>query len=777
MPCSSPPRLLLGPLIRALIGPLIGPRTRPGSAHRRWSSARALRRAALCVGGLAALLATAPVPADSNRVVTDNVSARLLVEQDPIVPGTPVDLALHFEIRPHWHTYWRNPGDSGEPPRITWDLPDGVAVEPIRWPWPEVIRVGPLANYGYEGEVAHLMTLQVPADWPVGTPVDLAAEITWLVCEEECLPESGHFQLRLNTSARPGPIDAARADWFAAARAHLPQPHPVAAEITRDGERLQLRVPTAALPALDPVTLDGVTPDPLTEIQFFGGEWGLIEHAAEQPWRLDDTDLVMDLTPGLAPSAQPSGLLVVHHAEGTLALEIDASGSAVGLGAELGAELGGPDLAAAGGGLGLPLALAFALLGGIVLNLMPCVFPVLAIKAFSLARQGGAPLRTRAGHAIAYTAGVLTFFAAVAALLLALRAGGAAIGWGFQLQSPIFVALMAYLFLIIGLSLAGAVTIGTGLMGLGAQTTTSGHGGDFMTGALAALVAAPCTAPFMGAALGYAITLPWPLALLIMLTLGLGLALPFLLLALLPQLGRWLPRPGPWMETLKQFLAFPMFATAAWLVWVIAVQAGPGGVAAVLGGMVVLAFGLWLLERAPRDGSAVRDRGMRALGLTTLLIAIGLPLGMAAVGTPPPPVGTSAGTGDPSASSTALTAEPFSVERLDAARAAGQPVFVNMSAAWCITCLVNERVALDRRAVAAGFAAQDVLYLKGDWTNRDPAITEYLASHGRNGVPLYVFYAPGQDPRVLPQLLTEALVLATIDATAEPDQEPTAAML
>ncbi|TVQ92361.1 MAG: protein-disulfide reductase [Chromatiaceae bacterium] len=726
---------------------------RPLPARRRWQSPLAIQLAALLLA-VGLLLPDDPARADSNRVVTDNVSARILVEQDPIVPGTPVDLALQFEIRPHWHTYWRNPGDSGEPPRITWNLPEGVQVGPIRWPWPEVIRVGPLANYGYEGEVAHLMALEVPADWPVGTPVELGAEITWLVCEEHCIPESGHFRLRLETAASAGPTDPARAAWFTAARDRLPEPNTVAAHLAREGDQLHLQVPAAALPA---------TP---TEVRFFSGEWGLIEHASEQPWRLDDKHLTLDLTPGPAATAPATGLLVVRHDAGTLALEIDASGAAP--------VLAGPDLAGADAGLGLPLALAFALLGGIVLNLMPCVFPVLAIKAFSLARQGGAPVRTRALHGIAYTAGVLTFFALVAVLLLALRAGGAAIGWGFQLQSPVFVALMAYLFLVIGLSLAGAVTLGTGLMGLGSQTPTRGHTGDFMTGALAALVAAPCTAPFMGVALGYAITLPWPLALLIMLTLGLGLALPFLLLALLPQLGRWLPRPGPWMETLKQFLAFPMFATAAWLVWVIAVQTGPAGVAAVLSGMVVLALGLWLLERAPRDGSAVRDRGMRALGLTTLLIALGLPLGMAAVGEPP-----AAGAGDPRSTGTQLQAEAFSADRLSAAVAAGQPVFVNMSAAWCITCLVNERVALDRRAVAAGFAAQEVLYLKGDWTNRDPAITEYLASYGRNGVPLYVFYAPGHTPQVLPQVLTEALVLATIDvaAASQPTPEPAAAML
>jgi thiol:disulfide interchange protein DsbD len=338
------------------------------------------------------------------------------------------------------------------------------------------------------------------------------------------------------------------------------------------------------------------------------------------------------------------------------------------------------------------------------------------------------------------------------------------VGWGFQLQSPLFVALMAYLFVVLGMSLSGALTLGTGLMGVGqgmgqgANGDGDGHLGAFITGALAALVAAPCTAPFMGAALGYAMTIPWPAALAIVLALGLGMALPFLLLALLPGLAGRLPRPGPWMETLKQALAFPMFATAAWLFWVLTVQTGPNGLAAGLAGVLVLALGLWVHERArlarapwPRIGTAAAALGLGgALWLGVVVSAQEQARGpLLAGGETPAQAETTS----------KLPAVPYSADKLNAARADGRPVFVNMTAAWCITCLVNERVALSRAAVARAFAERDVLYLKGDWTNRDPAITDYLAGFGRNGVPIYVFYPPGGEPRVLPQVLTEAIVL------------------
>ncbi len=703
----------------------------------------------------------------SQPVATEHLRAQLVAEIGTVAPGTGVDLALVFDIRPHWHTYWKNPGDSGEPPRLTWNLPPGVEAGAIQWPYPSLIRVGPLANYGYAGRVVHLIPLSVAADWPAGEPIKVRAEATWLVCEEHCIPEEGEFELVLETRATAAEAaDPARAQLFAEARARLPSSGRIAATLARDEDPMRLGVPAAALPA-----------EP-TAIAFFAEQWGLLEHAAAQSWEIDGGRLLMTLPPGEAPaSAAPTGLLVVEHTGGTLALPVDASANpadASGPIAELAAGPtagSGPGVgtagAPAGAALGLPLALLFALLGGLVLNLMPCVFPVLAIKALALAQQGQQGLAERARHGLAYSAGVLAFFALVAILLLALRAGGAAVGWGFQLQSPTFVVLMAYLFLTLGLSLAGAITLGAGLMGIGAAGPSRGHLGAFMTGALAALVAAPCTAPFMGAALGFALAQPWPAALTVVLTLGLGMALPFLLLALSPTLARRLPRPGQWMEYLKQLLAFPMFATAAWLLWVLSVQAGPIGVGAGLTGLVLLALGLWLLE-ASRAGQGRWQRVAQISAGISLAAALWLAIDLApsapgaSDGGPGGALGEEQRTATPAGRSSP-TSTAFSAERLEAAREAGRPVFANMTAAWCITCLVNERVALSRPAVVEAFAARDLLYLKGDWTNRDTEITEYLASFGRSGVPLYVYYAPDAEPKVLPQVLTESIVLDALE--------------
>ena len=714
-------------------------RSEPSSSsdHRR-SADRRLFRIGFALF-LVSLVWTGSIQA--NPVTTENVTARLVAERMEVAPGDRLDLALVFEIRPGWHTYWRNPGDSGDPPRVHWTLPEGVEAGPLRWPRPEVIPVGPLANYGYSGRAVHLIALSVPAQWPIGEPVHIRADVDWLVCEEECIPESGRFDLTIPTGAAlgPGPIDPLQADVFAAARAGLPDGRIEGAVLGVAGAGLGLLVPA-----------DGLS-DKIDGAWFFAGEWGLIEHAAEQPWRLVDGQLRIDLSPGaLSDQASPEGLLVIADARGEVrSYEVAAVRGPL------------PDGIARDRPIGLPLAFAFALLGGLILNLMPCVFPILAMKALSLINglsgQGPEAARERVLHGLAYTAGVLLFFAGLAVLLLALRAGGSAVGWGFQLQYPPFVVFMAYVFFVIGLSLAGAVTIGSRLMSLGGARTGSGTAGAFGTGALAALVAAPCTAPFMGAALGYAVTLSWPLALAIMLTLGFGLALPFLALSLLPRLARLLPKAGAWMETLKQALAFPMFAAAAWLVWVLSVQTGSAGVALVLGGLVLLAFGLWLGERTRGLHSARRRWGLAA---TSVALVAALYLGVATDRLAVPTLSE----GESSASG--LASVPYSPERLAAARDERRPVFVNMTAAWCITCLVNERVALSTSELARTFADSGVLYLKGDWTNRDPAITAYLADHGRNGVPLYVFYPPDGDPQVLPQILTEDMVLRALRASA-----------
>ncbi|MGE5153649.1 MAG: protein-disulfide reductase DsbD family protein, partial [Bdellovibrio bacteriovorus] len=691
-----------------------------------------------------------PLLAWGNPVSTEQVTARLVAERLAAAPGTTAELLLVLDIRPGWHTYWRNPGDSGEPPRVIWTLPEGVTAGPLGFPAPDVIPVGPLANFGYSGRALHPVTLGIPAHWPPGEPVALRAEAHWLVCAEHCIPESAVLELSLPVAAAPGDPDPAVAGLFAEARQGLPEGVLVGARWIDADEEARLEVPLGGMSAP-------------TGLRFFPVAWGLIEHAADQPWeriiRTDGDWIRIHLTPGSgSTSADPAGLLVLTDVQGALrAYEV----LPLRLSATSAQPLGAPSL-------GLPLALGFALLGGLILNLMPCVFPVLAIKTLGLAGQGGLATRDRALHGLAYTAGVLVFFGLLGALLLGLRAGGAALGWGFQLQYPPFVAAMAYLFLVLGLALSGALTLGARLMGIagGAIGPGQGLGAAFGTGALAALVAAPCTAPFMGAALGYAVTLPWLPALAILLTLGLGLAAPFLLLSLWPALAARLPRPGPWMEVLKQLLAFPLFATAAWLVWVLSVQSGPTGVALVLAGMLLLTFGLWIRERtATGDGAGPR------LGGAAVLAALAGSLWLAWLTDAPSPSSAQASAG--TRASGALPHEPYSPERLAAARAEGRPVLVNMTAAWCITCLVNERMALSGPQFAEQLAARDLLYLKGDWTNRDPVITDYLAGFGRSGVPIYVLYPPGGEPRVLPQILTPAIVDAAIASLGDPDPHPT----
>jgi thiol:disulfide interchange protein len=395
---------------------------------------------------------------------------------------------------------------------------------------------------------------------------------------------------------------------------------------------------------------------------------------------------------------------------------------------------------------GLALILLMALAGGLILNLMPCVFPVLSLKALSVLKGTGQDAPRRRAHALAYTAGVVLSCVAVAGLLLALRAGGEAIGWGFQLQSPIFVGVLAYLLFALGLSLSGAVHLGTGLMGFGQSLTRSGGlDGSFFTGVLATVVATPCTAPFMGTALGFALTQPAAVSLLVFALLGLGLALPFLLLGFIPQLARMLPRPGAWMETFKQLMAFPLYLSAVWLVWVAARQTDANGAALLLLGLVLIAFALWLWPRTGLVGRLLRWTALA--GALALLAHPALaPL-------------------DATAATPAENAawEPYSDARLAELRAAGRTVFVNFTADWCITCKLNERVSIESARVQRAFREHDVAWLVGDWTRADPAISAVLARYGHPGVPLYLVSRAGAEPRVLPQVLSPDLLIQAIE--------------
>ncbi|THF59397.1 protein-disulfide reductase DsbD family protein [Pseudothauera rhizosphaerae] len=696
---------------------------------------RHLAGLALLAGG-ALLGGNAHGAAEGTEGRTPHVSARLVAAADAVAPGERVTVGLAKRITPGWHTYWRNPGDSGLATQVHWQLPAGAAAGPLQWPAPERQALGPVVNYGYAGEVTLLAEFTAPADARPGDVLDIAARAEWLVCSEVCIPE----QLDLNLSLPVAETTRTTAhSAITAARARLPQPAPWPARYSRDAHGLQLAVDSGALPA------------GRGEAWFFPYEWGVIDHAAAQPAQTGSDGLRLTLAPGpLGGDAGPAvleGVLVIGDGSGaTRAYELHAP-----LGTAASAATPAPPA------VGLATALGFALLGGLILNLMPCVFPVLAMKVIALVRHGHGGRDHAARHGLAYLGGVLASFAALAAVVLALQAGGARLGWGFQFQSPLFVLFAAWLLFAVGLNLSGVFMVGGSLAGVGQSLTErGGYAGSFFTGVLAALVATPCTAPFMGVAIGFAMTQPPASLLSVFLALGLGLALPFVVLTLQPALLGRLPKPGLWMLRLKQALAFPMYAAAAWLVWVLALQTGADGLPLALGGMVAIALAAWLHEAARH--AAPRIRRTARLGGTALLAAT---LVAASSLQPAAVPQTHSATAAPAS---LLPLETYSGTRLAALRAEGRPVFVNFTAAWCITCLVNERVALERPEVAAAFAAREVAYLKGDWTNQDAGITAVLNAHGRSGVPLYLYYpaGAGATPVVLPQLLTADIVLQAI---------------
>lgn len=676
-----------------------------------------------------------------------------------VQPGEQITLGLHQRIIPNWHTYWLNPGDSGTATSIAWTLPADAKASEIQWPLPSRITQGPITNYGYSGEVTLLSTVTVPRDAHPGDRFPIQAHVKWLVCHDICIPQQAQLSLELPVAAAGAP-QAVHNALIEQAKAQLPKsaPWPIDAQQTAHG--LALSLPAQAL--------RGAT---VKDVWFYPSEWGRIDHHAEQARRADDQGIHLTIQAGESPLKAGESL------KGVLVVSTEQDGVQARTGYEVLAKLQGPsaqspDKLEPDASLSLGPAIVLALLGGLILNLMPCVFPVLSIKALALLKhREHSPAQTTL-HGVVYTGGVLVSFALLGLLMISLKAGGAQVGWGFQFQSPAFVLAAAYLMFAVGLSLSGVFTIGASVAGLGSSwADRSGYGGSFFTGVLAAVVATPCTAPFMGGAIGFAITRP-PLELLaVFLSLGLGLALPFLLLSAWPPLQRLLPRPGLWMERLKQAMAFPMYAAAAWLVWVLAQQAGVNAVAIALGGLVVMAFAAWLYD-STRAASLLAQRLGTAFTVLALVGALaGGYAGIQASGQLASDAATASAGAGGKAPGASHSWEPYSPSRLQDLRASGRPVFVNLTAAWCITCLVNERVALSQPSVSQAFAQSGISYLKGDWTNQDPAISKLLTQFGRSGVPLYVLYPSGMQDRpvVLPQILTPDIVLAAVkDAATSP---------
>ncbi len=715
----------------------------------RGVSARRLLTGALLVLGLA--LPGAALAAESAPVTSQRVTATLLSSRDTVAPGERFHVALTQKLAPHWHTYWLNPGDSGEPTQIQWDLPAGAKAGDIAWPAPRAIRVEPLVNFGFEGEVLLPVEITVPADARPGETFSLKANATWLVCEKICIPEEGSFTLDLAVGAASA-VDEAAQQRIDAALAALPKPAGFRGRLSADGDNLAL-----ALPGL---------PAGASDLRFFPISDTLIEHAADQPMKAGDVPGLTLTRSSAFKLEQPdiSGVLTFRQdgVPRALTLVADADPALVSKAAETGSNAPRPAVVripvpAEGADLTLLAALAFAFAGGLILNLMPCVLPVLFIKALGFAQTAHRSRTETREQGLIFLCGVLLTFLVLAGAVIALGALGGSVGWGFQLQSPLLVIALAVVMVLIGLNLIGAFEIGGSVVGLGdGLASRGGRLGAFTTGVLAVVVATPCTAPFMGAAMGYAVTQPPAVALSVFMALALGFALPVVALSFAPGLLRLLPKPGRWMLVLKQAFAFPMFATAIWLIWVASVQTGPQGVLAALVAVLAAGFVVWLV--GVTRGSLPR----RAFG-TVLAVLVALAAGWFTVENAVPGTNAEARAGD---------IQAWSPERVATLQGQGKPVFVNFTAAWCITCLANERVALSRQEVKDAFARLGVTYLKADWTNRDSRIAQALAEQGRAGVPLYLFYPARKDGQaeILPQLLTPDAVIAAAERAAGRDK-------
>lgn len=688
---------------------------------------------------------------------TDQVTVTLLPSHSQVAPGGTVQVGVRQTLAPHWHTYWVNPGDSGMATRVQWHLPQGWQAGDIQWPVPERIDVGPIANHGYEREVTLLVDVTVPRNAVVGQATELKADVSWLVCQDVCIPQQASLSVPVTVGREAVAIDANR-DALSAARQSLPRHADAPTEVLQTPKGLLIGLPGQ--------------PGAKQTVHFFADAWGITQHNAKPVvhqaggrWWL----LVPHGDDARRAGSQLAGVLRI----GDVGTEVRATLVAAPQRVQEGLPWSQTEPAADGSPVkaaaatvefdvtSFLAAIGLAFLGGVVLNLMPCVFPVLSIKALSLLQHPDRSRSQRITHGSAYTLGVVLSFVALAALLLALQATGREIGWGFQFQQPAFVLLLGGLLFAVGLNLLGVFEVGQGLSSVGEKLAEKeGLAGSFFTGVLATVVATPCTAPFMASAVGYALTQPAAVVLAVFTALGLGLAAPYLLLSTWPALQRRLPRPGPWMLRFKQALAFPMFASVVWLVWVLAQQTGPNGVAVALGALLAIGLAGWVLGTAQFSSSASWPRIGRRLAGVIVLATIGL----GAWSLPEVGTGSSASATSPAPAGAAW--EPFSQARLDALRAEGKPVFVNFTAAWCITCLVNERTALGQDRVLSAFKSQGITYLKGDWTHQNPEITRVLGQHGRSGVPLYLFFGAGQETpaAVLPQVLTPDVVIQAVSS-------------
>jgi len=644
---------------------------------------------------------------------TGQSSVTLLTESNQIGSEETLLVGLEFKLSPGWHTYWENPGDSGEGASIKWNLPSGFKASTILWPGPKRIPVEPLMTYGYEDKALLLTEIKSPKEF--SNPVKISAKINWLTCKDICIPQEGQVDMTLIKGPKVANQFTSKLKEVALT---VPKNFPSPYRVSVINEKIFLQ-------------FEKEGSRNISEAYFFPKEYGLVNYTADQKLERNDNSFSLELS-----SAEVQ--LKTNTLKGVLKLKVDGIKEFYTLDLPLEKNTNNPLVT-----ISLLTAIIFAFLGGIILNAMPCVFPILSIKILSFIEQSQGSKEKLFHHGLVFSAGVLTTFLAVSALLIFLRASGEAIGWGYQLQSPWVVSLLIYLFVVIGIVFMGNIVLGSSFGNLGTLVQNQKDlTSSFFTGVLAVVVASPCTAPFMGPALGLALLQPGLKSIVIFLALGIGFSLPYLILSIYPQLLSKLPKPGEWMQTLKQIMAFPMWASALWLAWVLSSQVDMQSVFAVLLGALLIALGLWLMEKTQNSASILRRLTLIfSLGLMIFSIWL-LPI-----------------TSDNNSPNLKNEENAFSVQKLNSLRSEQKMVFLNFTADWCITCKVNEAIALNQDKVKKVLDEKNIIYLKADWTRKDPEIASMLASYGRTGVPLYLLFPSQGDPIILPELLTEDLLL------------------
>ncbi len=616
------------------------------------------------------------VPSSHALKIGGHVKATLVSEDTAIQPGTPFWVAVRLEMAPHWHTYWKNPGESGEATQIQWKLPDGYKAGEIRWPVPKKFMVPPVVVYGYEEDVLLMVPITPPSVVTNSKPVTLNAHVNWLECEVECIPGEGDVALTLPIKIEPAKKDKTWGPRFNDTRAQWPLENSewsITAKAMSKGYRVLVTPPANSKLAA-------------SDLSFFAEDPDVIAYAAPQTFEKSDSAYALELVKSEASTEtakQLRGVLINTSGwrgvptETALAIDVPV--------------VAPKPLSAPTTNISFLFALVFSFVGGLILNLMPCVLPVLSIKVLGFVSHAKSGSRHALLHALVFSLGIVNMFWLLSGALLLFRAGGAQLGWGFQLQNPYIVGGLAMLFVFLGLNMMGLFEVGTSFLRLADTNSATGYFGSYLNGVLATIVATPCTAPFMGSALGFALTQSWPAAIAIFTSLGVGMAFPYIVLSAFPVFLKFVPKPGPWMIKLKRIMGILLLGTAAWLAWVLSLQLSHKSTASEQ----------W---------------------------------------------------------------QVYSEERIQDERAHGRPVFVDFSAAWCLTCQVNERLILNTDNVQKAFREKNVTLLKGDWTSHDEKITKALEQFGRNGVPFYVFYPsdPSSAPSPLPDVLTQQIVLDAI---------------